>query len=296
MEHHAEVCSLSCRVPDPYPTRDRPAFAFSAMSYPHPYRLALRLAFPRKGGIRTYHVPRIYPDGLGSACTPVTLHLRQDQPEGPVPGHIPFGSSLLPYGHSTFGLSLHNDASDGSSHILAIPSTQPPSRLVLAATTSPHGSAASFGRAILSRRASDRRITPTACSGRVKGQNPWSIPHVSSYVINEYRQLHMRPQVAAWFLSSWVPEFLGSCPEKARSAISLLSEGRLIREPVFGRIGEVVERPGMWFGKFAEITWPSECGARHACYGLVSRDGCLASPPSLRNRGLEVELRRLALS
>ena len=41
----------------PYPTRYRPAFACSAIPYPQPYRLALRLAFPRweSYGLTAFH-------------------------------------------------------------------------------------------------------------------------------------------------------------------------------------------------------------------------------------------------
>jgi hypothetical protein len=62
--------------PNPYPPDYRMAFASSIFLYPHPYRLVLRLAFP-EGGIRAYHVPHVYPDGLGPASSPVARHLRQ---------------------------------------------------------------------------------------------------------------------------------------------------------------------------------------------------------------------------
>jgi hypothetical protein len=45
------------RALNPYPTRYRPAFACSAIPYPQPYRLALRLAFPRREsyGLTAFH-------------------------------------------------------------------------------------------------------------------------------------------------------------------------------------------------------------------------------------------------
>lgn len=54
MEHRAEVCSLSRGVMlarlNPYPRHYGAAFAFSAVLYPHPHGLALRLAFPSGRG------------------------------------------------------------------------------------------------------------------------------------------------------------------------------------------------------------------------------------------------------
>ena len=160
-----------------------------------PARLTAR--FPHQGGIRAYHVPCLYLDGLGPACTPVTLCLRQDRYEGPAPGHTPFGSSLLPCGHSNLWLVTRNGASNGNLLTLAIPSTRPPSRLVLAATTSPHGSAVHTQRATLSRRLRILRLPRTHAPVGSRGQNPRSIPHVSSYVIDESRQLYARHRVAA---------------------------------------------------------------------------------------------------
>jgi len=45
---------------NPSPPHYRMAFASSRVPCPHPYRLTLRLAFP-KGGIRVSHVPHEYP-------------------------------------------------------------------------------------------------------------------------------------------------------------------------------------------------------------------------------------------
>ena len=65
-----------------YPADYKSAFAFSALPYPQPLRLLLRLAFPSAlrrlpGELRAYHVPREYLCGLGLASPPVARHLRQ---------------------------------------------------------------------------------------------------------------------------------------------------------------------------------------------------------------------------
>jgi len=66
---------------NPYPAHYRLAFASSRVLYPHLYRLPLRLAFPfgRDTGLpRSARVPL---DDLGSACPPVTRHLRETMGE-----------------------------------------------------------------------------------------------------------------------------------------------------------------------------------------------------------------------
>ena len=73
------------------------AFACSAFLYPHPFRLALRLAFPcqlpeEEYGLTTF--PRECPSGLGPAALPVPRRLRQMSSKHLNPGHLPFGPSL----------------------------------------------------------------------------------------------------------------------------------------------------------------------------------------------------------
>jgi hypothetical protein len=168
--------SLLTFVPGMLPVSDPLQAGFCLLRDELPASLSAYLTarFPHRGGIRAYHVPCLYLDGLGPACTPVTLRLRQDRNEGPAPGHIPFGSSLLPCGHSNLWLVKRDGASDGNLLTLAIPSTRPPSRLVLAATASPHGSAAHTQRATLSRRLRTLRLprthAPVGSGGRTPGQ------------------------------------------------------------------------------------------------------------------------------
>ena len=82
IQHPVEVCPLSREVMlpygrrNPYPPRYETAFAFSTILYPQSYRLALRLAFPKGGELRAYHVPLVYLRGLGPSSTPGVLHLR----------------------------------------------------------------------------------------------------------------------------------------------------------------------------------------------------------------------------
>jgi hypothetical protein len=62
----------------PYPPRYKAAFAFSIVLCPHLHRRALRRSYLLGGKVRVYHVPRMYQDGLGSACSPmVVVRLRQ---------------------------------------------------------------------------------------------------------------------------------------------------------------------------------------------------------------------------
>ena len=106
-----------CHRLNPYPPHYRMAFASSGVPYPHPYRPPLRLAFPcgRDTGLpRSARVPL---DELGSACPPVTRHLRETKGELPPPGHLPFWSKPL----SPFGLLVLTTFISGS-HVLAMSS------------------------------------------------------------------------------------------------------------------------------------------------------------------------------
>ena len=85
----------------PTPEGSRPAFAWGdvatpirpitgrrslapSLLYPQSRRLILRLAFPRGGGLRAYHVaPLKRLRGLGPASTPVARHLRRGSSEPP---------------------------------------------------------------------------------------------------------------------------------------------------------------------------------------------------------------------
>jgi hypothetical protein len=88
---------------NPYPSHYRTAFAFSILLYPHPCRLALRLAFP-VGGIRAYHVPHVYPDGVGPAFSPVAGHLRQVNTQ-----HLLLATHLLVQACRHLWLVYHHD-------------------------------------------------------------------------------------------------------------------------------------------------------------------------------------------
>src|SRR5260370_3055227 len=57
----------------PYPPRYKVAFAFSIFLYPHFHWSFLRSSYLLPGEVWAYHVPRTYPDGLGSACSPMVL-------------------------------------------------------------------------------------------------------------------------------------------------------------------------------------------------------------------------------
>ena len=84
-----EVSPLSWGVRSPLSVPLQTAFAFSIILYLHSHRLTLRLAFP-EGGIRAYHVPHVYPDGLGLASSPVAQHLRQA-----IKNHLHLTTNLL---------------------------------------------------------------------------------------------------------------------------------------------------------------------------------------------------------
>ena len=88
---------------NPYPSHYRTAFAFSIFLYPHFYRLALRFAFP-EGEIRAYHVPHVYPDGVGPASSPVARHLRQV-----IDKHLSLATYLLVQAYQHFWLVCGHD-------------------------------------------------------------------------------------------------------------------------------------------------------------------------------------------
>jgi hypothetical protein len=108
----------SCR--NPYPAHYRPAFACSPILYPQPHRLALRSAFPPKGGLRAYHVAPLKPRGLGPASTPVARHLRRGSSEPP-----DLATCLLAQASQHLWLVLCDDA-DGGSPGLTVPRTPGP--------------------------------------------------------------------------------------------------------------------------------------------------------------------------
>src|ERR1019366_5049218 len=98
------------------------------------------------------------------------------------PSHVPFGPSLLPAEHST--LSLFPLTTLLTTVYLRWP-YHLPDRLTTGAGG--HGptswSACTLTGGDLVPKASHRRITPAACLGRVRGQNPRSIPHKPSYTV-----------------------------------------------------------------------------------------------------------------
>jgi hypothetical protein len=84
-----EVCPLSREVMLPewlnlYPVHYSQAFAFSVLMYPLLHRLPLQVAFPM-GKQRAYHVPYTYLMGVGSACSPMAVRLRQGSAKAPAP-------------------------------------------------------------------------------------------------------------------------------------------------------------------------------------------------------------------
>lgn len=93
------------------------AFAFSIILYLHSYRLTLRLAFPKPGGIQAYHVPLERPDGLGPFSPPVALCAHDKEEPTPCSRHVPFWGKPV----SVFGLLAMTTFIE-SSHALAIPS------------------------------------------------------------------------------------------------------------------------------------------------------------------------------
>ncbi len=89
------------------------------------------------GEVQTYHVPFTYLDGLGSACSPVITCPRERTLEPPYRSRTFWFKPLI-----TFGLFVVT-VFISDSLLLAIPSNLSPSTaLVLAVTTSPHGSIA----------------------------------------------------------------------------------------------------------------------------------------------------------
>ena len=76
-----EVSSLArgalLRALIPYPSHYKVAFAFSIFLYPHLHQRFLQSSYLLSGEMWAYHVPRKYQDGLGSACPPVVVGLRQ---------------------------------------------------------------------------------------------------------------------------------------------------------------------------------------------------------------------------
>jgi len=126
MRDQTEVCPLSrgAMCSHPYPPYYRVAFASSVIPYPLPHRLACGL-LSLAGGQWAYHVPRMHPDGLGPACSPVVVSSTLGDYEAPSPDHIPFWFKPI----STFGLSRLHDVYRRFTFSLAIPSTLAPDRL-----------------------------------------------------------------------------------------------------------------------------------------------------------------------
>jgi hypothetical protein len=98
------------------------------------------------GELRTYHVPLVCLDGLGSACSPVMLMSPMGETGYPHAHHVPFWFKPV----STFGLfALTTFIS--SSHVLAIPSNpSAPTTLMLVVITFPRGSVTLYRGATLS--------------------------------------------------------------------------------------------------------------------------------------------------
>ena len=73
------------------------------------------------GRRRAYHVPHADPNGLGPAFSPMARLSVSGEVRAPLPGHLPFGSSLAVLRrHSPFGLSVLTTFTSGS-HVLTIP-------------------------------------------------------------------------------------------------------------------------------------------------------------------------------
>jgi len=157
MRDQTEVCSLlrgvMLRIAQPLSVRLPGGLRF--LHPPMPAVLSARLTarFPPVGGEqRAYHVPLVYPRGVGSSSTPGVLHLRQVTHE-----HLCLTPYLLVQAFGLFqsrqhlSLVLTHDACRGS-HLLTLPRYPSPlTASVLAVTVSAHASAATqSGEAALS--------------------------------------------------------------------------------------------------------------------------------------------------
>ena len=89
------------------------------------------------GGQRVYHVPHTFPDGLGPAIPPATTWSAAGYTLPPAPGSLPCGLQPWPRGPAPWVGSTSRR--ERSSHMLAIPSTQRPTALVLAVAAVPRG-------------------------------------------------------------------------------------------------------------------------------------------------------------
>lgn len=115
---------------NPYLAHYRPAFASSTIRYPPPPGLALRLAFPLRGGRWAYHVPRTHRmDGLGPACPPVVALSAIGHDTIPIPDHSPFGAGLLPLWGTAPSACSSMTAFISDLHVLTMPSRPASDRL-----------------------------------------------------------------------------------------------------------------------------------------------------------------------
>jgi hypothetical protein len=110
----------------------------SPLRNPLPAALSARLTahFPHSGGLRAYRVPHLHPDGSGPAVRGWPRRLQRSNVFGLCPGHIPLVQASASQ-HSTFGLFFLNNGRISDSDALPVPSTQPPTALVLAVAVLP---------------------------------------------------------------------------------------------------------------------------------------------------------------
>ena len=132
----------------------------------------------QKGEVRAYHVPNMYPDGLGPVSTPVTGLSAAEPYRGPCSESRTFW--LKPSALRAQHLRLLRVTTLLTTVYVCWPYHLPDHLATGAGGHKP----ASRPACILTEdglvpRASHRRITPAACLGRVRGQNPRSSPRAN---------------------------------------------------------------------------------------------------------------------
>ena len=128
-----------------------------------------------KGDVRAYHVPHVYPDGLGPASTPVTALSAAEPRRRLCSGSHTFWFKPSALWAQHLRLAMYNGASIDDLLLLAIPSTQPPDRRCWPSQAQPHEWVALFPeKATLSRGlrtvGSPRPHASVESRGRTPGQ------------------------------------------------------------------------------------------------------------------------------
>ena len=145
----------------------------------------LTVRFPLLGELRTFHVPLVCLDGLGSACSPVMFLSPMEEAGYPHAHH--FTCWFKPI--STFGLFVVTTFI-GSLHMLAIPSnSSTPTTLMLVVLTFPHGSMILYRRVTLFR----KLPTPELLRARVSVEYWWENTRLSPVIQSQQprKRLHV---------------------------------------------------------------------------------------------------------